>query len=215
MLPRFMLSLSLLLSTTMLFADVVAKKIMVISGIPGSGKSTVIGELKKRGVQALYLSYGTEMKKLAPTSMDRDSLRKDTAEHQHARANQAAHNIRKALADSSYELAIVDTHTLILGADGKYVEGLSNSVVAILQPKIVVFLKPESKEIHARREKDTSRRRDIQTIEEIEKHQQDCIAFLNNKFPGKAFVIANNDGGALAAAGEVFKLIPVQHFSKL
>ncbi len=28
------------------------------------------------------------------------------------------------------------------------------------------------------------KRRDVQTVEEIEKHQQDCIAFLNKKSSG-------------------------------
>ena len=143
---------------------------VVAGGLPGVGKTTVVslavGELKKMGHDAVVVTLGSfmfeEAKKMGV--IDRDQMRKLPVSEQKALQEKAAHRI----AELKNELVVVDTHFFIRTDEG-YFPGLPMAVLQILKPSRLVLVEAPVREILGRRAKDSSRSRDEEIEEEVEK----------------------------------------------
>ena len=135
-------------------------------GIPGVGKSTLVSKiveiLKARQKSVSVNSFGTIMFEEAQKIgiKDRDELRKLTMDEQQNLQKKAAEKI----ANLQDDLVIIDTHAFIITNAGFY-PGLPHHVLEIIKPSnfISVYARPE--EIYNRRMKDTTRNRDIASID--------------------------------------------------
>jgi len=152
----------------------VSEKIVVATGVPGSGKSTVIdGALKKLKAQGItydILNYGDIMLELMRELegiSDRDDMRKVSTDRYREIQSEAARRIARA---AKQKPIIVDTHCLIKKPEGYY-PGLPRWVLEELNPGSIIIVEATPEEIAGRRAKDTTRRRDKELIEEIEEHQ--------------------------------------------
>lgn len=157
-----------------------SRNIVIVTGIPGVGKTTVINSAvdvvkQKHGENVLVLNFGTEMFEVASKAgqvNDRDEMRKMPTAQQRENQKRAGESIAKKARKSR---VIVDTHTLIQTNNG-YLIGLPEWVVRAIQPKTIVLVEADSEMIAGRRNSDTTRTRDAQVVSDIQIHQEMCRA---------------------------------------
>lgn len=190
----------------------VSKKIIIV-GIPGVGKSTLVTKiveiLNSRQKSVSVNSFGTIMFEEAQKNgiKNRDDLRKLSMEEQQNLQKKAAQKIAKLEDD----LVIIDTHTFINTNAGFY-PGLPNSVLEIIKPSnfISVYARPE--EIYNRRMKDTTRQRDVVSIDNIKKEMAISDAMLSScaVFSGSPMKpVFNAEGKIEEAANTVISAIEI------
>jgi adenylate kinase len=150
-------------------------KIVVVTGVPGAGKSTVINgalmELKAKGVEYEVINYGDVMLELMRERFkiaDRDEMRKIPTEPYREIQREAARRIARA---AERKPVLVDTHCLVRKPEGYY-PGLPRWVLEELKPESILIVEATPKEVAARRTKDVSRRRDEELLAEVAEHQQ-------------------------------------------
>jgi adenylate kinase len=182
-------------------------------GIPGVGKSTLVAKiveiLNGRKKSVSVQSFGTvmfdEAKKLGIP--DRDELRKLPMDKQKNLQKLAAEKISQLQDD----LVIIDTHAFIAANAGFY-PGLPYDVLQIIKPTnfISVFARPE--EIYNRRMKDTTRNRDIASIDSIKRELavQDAMLSSCSVLSGSPIKpILNTEGKVEEAANAVLSAIEI------
>ena len=145
------------------------KKIIMV-GIPGVGKTTLLSEMEKiiknHKKSVSVISFGTLMLKLAKENglKDRDELRKLSVSEQQKLQKLAAEKI--ALHDE--DVVIIDTHAFISSSEGYY-PGLPEHVLKIIKPTNFVSVSAKPEEIYNRRMRDDTRNRDKITLANIKK----------------------------------------------
>lgn len=145
-------------------------KLVVITGIPGSGSTTVLENTLKK-IEYLHLNYGDIMTKIAKDegiADNRDELRKLSPEIQKNIQKKAAKFIKSS---SQNENVIVDTHCTIKTPSG-FLPGLPKWVLEELNPDIFILIEADPDEIILRRISDDTRTRDMEMSSEINLHQE-------------------------------------------
>lgn len=190
----------------------VSKKVVIV-GIPGVGKSTLVTKiveiLNSKQKSVSVNSFGTIMFEEAQKNgmKNRDDLRKLSMEEQQNLQKKAAQKIAKLEDD----LVIIDTHTFINTNAGFY-PGLPHNVLEIIKPSnfISVYARPE--EIYNRRMKDNTRQRDLVSIENIKKEMAISDAMLSScaVFSGSPMKpVLNTEGKVEEAANTVISAIEI------
>ena len=140
-------------------------KIIIATGIPGTGKSTVCREVvklaQKQQQPVRVVNYGSIMVNLLSNrgeALHRDELRKSTLTFQQELQTQAAQLIAEQ-AQAAPGILIVDTHMSIKTPKG-FLAGLPSDVLQLLKPDLLVLIEAESHEVLSRRSKDKTRKRD-------------------------------------------------------
>lgn len=190
-------------------------KIIVMTGIPGSGKTTVCNELLKlaeeNGLKVKVVNFGTVMVELSEEigkGMHRDDLRKSSLEFQKRLQAEAARRIANMIKEVDGHI-IVDTHMSIKTPTG-YLAGLPKHVLEELNPDCFVLVEAEAEEILRRRIKDETRRRDIEALEQVKEELQfsRLMAAACAVLTGSSVKIVKNPrGGQTEAAREVLKVL--------
>ncbi len=139
---------------------------IILVGIPGCGKSSILNEIVRRCPNVHVINYGDKMLDQAGLK-DRDQLRKLSMEKQKVLGIAAA----KKISSEAKGITIVDTHALIRTPEG-YFPGLPEEVLKILKPQAIVMLECSPKIIRQRRANDPSRHRDVETESELDKDQE-------------------------------------------
>ncbi|MDG6997335.1 MAG: adenylate kinase, partial [Nitrososphaerota archaeon] len=147
----------------------IVKRKVVIVGIAGVGKSTVVNKLvelmAQNGAKVNVVNYGTVMMEEATRIFgvkSRDDMRKLPVEKQRDLQVYAASKISKI----QDEFVVVDTHLFIATKEG-YWPGMPMDVLQALKPSHLVLVTASLEEIKKRRETDTTRVRDKSTIESL------------------------------------------------
>jgi adenylate kinase len=154
---------------------------VIIVGIPGVGKTTLVSKiveiLRAKQKSISVHSFGTVMLEEAKKNgiKDRDELRKLSMEKQTNLQKMAAQKIAR-LED---ELVIIDTHAFISTNAGFY-PGLPNHVLQIIKPSNFISVSARPEEIYNRRMKDSTRNRDLVSIESIKKELSVQDAMLSS-----------------------------------
>ena len=157
-----------------------SKKVIIV-GIPGVGKTTVVSKvvdiLKEKNISVSVSIFGTVMfdeAKKTKGIQNRDDLRRLTVKEQKDLQSMAARKI----ASITDEAVIVDTHAFISTKEGFY-PGLPHNVLEILMPDSFIMITARPEEIYNRRMKDTTRNRDIVSIDAIKKELDVTSAMLS------------------------------------
>ena len=167
--------------------------ILVLCGIPGAGKSSVLSALKERFPAIHIVNYGDVMlEEGAGQGFDRDALRRLPIEKQQEIGLEAAHKIAR---NSGRGITIVDTHAFVRTPMG-YIPGIPHKVLDALKPRGLIFLQTSPSIIIERREGDKSRKRDEETMDEIALHQELTRSLLvsASMVTGAMLCVVNNDG---------------------
>ena len=187
------------------------KKTVIIVGVPGVGKSTIINNatetLKKKGTSVKTVVFGSvmfeEAKKLGIN--DRDELRKQTIDIQQRLQNMAAEHISN-LDDS---IVFVDTHLFIKTQSGYY-PGLPMNLILKMNPQRLILVTANSNEILNRRKKDTTRTRDLISDDEINRDIQVSLSMISSLsiLTGAPFeIIYNHDDMIESATSQLVELL--------
>jgi adenylate kinase len=147
----------------------VVNNIIIVVGIPGSGKSTALAGIEQ-ATGARVVSLGTEMAKRAGAD-DRDLLRKDPDAE--GKAEKLRREVLEDVLNSSSDTVIIDTHALVKTPEG-YISGFSEGDLKLLNGKVkaIVYVYAEPEKIAERRASDRSRKRDDETTADIAEHEK-------------------------------------------
>lgn len=141
---------------------------MVIVGIPGVGKTTVISKavesLSKRGLMTQVIVFGSAMLDEASKLgvKDRDEMRRLPVQKQRSLQVLAANSI-KAVQNRN---VLIDTHLFINTKEGRY-PGLPKNLLEILSPTHLVMITADPEDIFRRRTQDGTRNRDLISVDGI------------------------------------------------
>ena len=175
-------------------------KRVIIVGIPGVGKSTVItnilNTLSKRGLDIKMAEFGTimfEQAKLLSIS-NRDELRKLSIEKQKSLQEMAANYIYSL----NNEIVLIDTHLFINTLEGYY-PGIPYKLLNILKPSHLILLTANSDEVVERRKTDIARKRDMISADDVsnELNISRIMIASSSIFSGCPFSIIQNNNGQL------------------
>jgi adenylate kinase len=191
----------------------VDRKKVVIVGIPGVGKTSLVTRivelLNGDKQRASVHSYGSVMMNEAENNniSDRDNLRHLPVSQQKELQKQAA----KKISELTDDVVFIDTHAFISTKEGFY-PGLPNHVIQVLEPTHLIAISARPEEIYNRRMKDDTRNRDKISIEAIKKELavQDAMLSSCSVLSGSPMkVILNNEGKIDEAAKNVIEAIGV------
>ena len=190
-------------------------RVIVVTGIPGTGKTTVCNETLKlaeqtrKKIQAVnYGSVMVELSRRRGNSLHRDELRRCGLTFQRNLQVEAAKIISKKTGEVDGDL-IVDTHMSIKTANG-YLAGLPFHVLQLLNPDMFVLVEAEPHEVLSRRFRDRTRKRDKVLEDEIMEEIlfSRLMAVACAVLTGASVKIVRNPAGKQAeAAEEVLKLL--------
>ncbi|MEM0467053.1 MAG: adenylate kinase [Candidatus Thermoplasmatota archaeon] len=171
--------------------------VVVVTGIPGVGKTTVM-KYAAEGLNIEFVTFGTVMADIALEKKlvkDRDEMRKLSLEQQKKLQILTAEKVGKM------KNVIVDTHCTIKTPKG-YMPGLPEWVLKKLKPTSIVIVEADPQEIFNRRAKDTTRNRDPDSVEKIAEHQMmnRAAAMAYAALTGATVKIVFNHDNALDAA---------------
>ena len=179
------------------------KKIVIIVGVPGVGKSTIISNatttLQKKGTSLSTVVFGSvmfeEAKKLGIN--DRDQIRKQTIDVQQRLQNLTADHISR-LNDS---IVVVDTHLFIKTQSGYY-PGLPMSLILKINPERLILITANSEEILNRRKNDSTRARDLISDDEINRDIEVSLSMISSLsiLTGAPFEIIYNHDNMIDSA---------------
>jgi adenylate kinase len=140
-------------------------KTIIVTGIPGTGKTTVCSFVEKlakdAGFEVNVINYGTVMMGILQKhgqAMERDAMRKDGVDTQRKLQREVAEAVTEKIRRLQ-GLTVIDTHMSIKTPEG-YLPGLPYSNLQLLKPEMLVLVEAEPREISSRRTKDPSRKRD-------------------------------------------------------
>ncbi len=196
-------------------------KIIIVAGVPGAGKSTVLLEAWKRVEKELnytIVSFGTEMLNLckeASLVANRDEMRNLSADVQEEMQWRAA----KRIAERP-ENILLDTHCTIKTGSGSYLPGFTQRMLERMSPSAIILVDAHEAEIRGRRRLDKSRPlRTIESADDILEHK------LINRAYAAAFsarsgcllrILQNNTGEFERAVDEfvdTLRFIGVERFA--
>ena len=187
--------------------------LVVITGIPGAGKTTIatkaLKELKQEsGVEYEIITYGSVMFEIAKERglvKHRDEMRKLKPEIQREIQLEAAMRIYKMSREKNI---LLDTHCTISTPKG-YLPGLPEYILKELKPHSLIIIESKPEEIIERRVSDKSRERDSESMERIELHQEinRYFAAAYSAISGCTIKIIQNHQGRIAEAVEELKKV--------
>lgn len=190
-------------------------RVIVVTGIPGTGKTTVcnealrLAEQTRKKIQAVnYGSIMVELSRSRGKSLHRDELRRSGLAFQRDLQAEAAKIIAKKT-DEVEDDIIVDTHMSIKTANG-YLAGLPFHVLQLLNPDMFVLVEAEPHEVLSRRFRDKTRKRDKVLEDEIMEEFlfSRLMAVACAVLTGASVKMVRNPAGKQAdAAEEILKLL--------
>ncbi|WP_297491070.1 adenylate kinase [Thermococcus sp.] len=145
--------------------------VVMITGIPGVGKSTITRlALQRTAIKFRLVNFGDLMFEEALKAglvKHRDGMRKLDPMVQKKLQLGAA---RRVVEMAEREPVLLDTHATIRTPMG-YLLGFPREVIETIKPNYIVIIEATPSEILGRRLRDLKRDRDVETEEQIQRHQ--------------------------------------------
>lgn len=168
---------------------------VVVVGVPGVGKTTVITKAAERlnqaGSNTKVMVFGSlmldEARKMGVK--DRDEMRKLSVNTQCRLQEMAAKDISVVRSAN----VIIDTHLFINTRQGRY-PGMPQNLLDILSPTHLVMISADPEEIFARRMQDDTRNRDLISIDSIKNDLEVATTMIatSSVLTGAPFIIILN-----------------------
>lgn len=181
---------------------------VVVVGIAGVGKTTVLEKLRSRVKGAKLVTFGSVMLEEATRRKwvkHRDELRKLPVEKQRRLQTLAAGKI----AEMRDKVIMVDTHLFIRTNEGFW-PGLPFEVARALKPTHLVLVEASPEEVLRRRAADPSRRRDAVKHGDLESEMalaRQFLAVSSTLTGAPMLMIMNEEGGADQAAAALARIL--------
>ncbi|MEM5853138.1 MAG: adenylate kinase [Candidatus Aenigmatarchaeota archaeon] len=143
---------------------------ILVTAVPGGGKSTVLEYVKKKLPEVKVVTAGDIFLEIASRVYgikNRDDLRKKlTIEQQRI----IQENVARRIAKIKAKILLVNTHITIKTPYG-YFHALSERTMRIMKPDLIILLEFNPRDVLKRRILDKSRKRDLESLDAIEEHQ--------------------------------------------
>ncbi len=181
---------------------------VIIGGIPGVGKTTVLDELVREGFRVE--NYGDAMLKEAVAkdyAKNRDELRKLPIEKQKEIQMKAAERL------SQINEVIIDTHFSV-NTRGGYLPGLPVSVLESIHPDLLISIEADPLEVFERRKNDPRRNRDKDSLERIRAHLEANRSYgitYSAMTGSPLLVVMNENGRAKEASARIISVLRPDH----
>ena len=181
---------------------------IIVMGLPGAGKTTVLNGAQEKKPEYKILNYGTLMFEIAKDKYNlenRDEIRKLDAKQQKKVQKLVGEKLSKEKGK-----VILDTHCSVLNPEKKfYLPGLPYSLLKNLKVEMLVLVTGEIKELSERRAKDKSRIRaiDPKEIEEHDSHNRILLASYSVLTGAPAKIILNRNGKTEEAIEELVSVL--------
>jgi adenylate kinase len=188
--------------------------LVVVVGVPGVGKTTVITQAVERlnhlGSKVQVMVFGSLMFEEAKNMgiRDRDKMRKLSVTTQRQLQEMAA---KRITAIQGINL-VIDTHLFINTREGRY-PGMPRNLLDILSPTHLVMISADPEEIFARKVQDDTRNRDLISIDGIKNDLEVAISMIatSSVLTGAPFrIIFNHRDKLQDAVNEVVELLSVE-----
>ncbi len=189
-------------------------KVVLIVGLPGTGKTTVVLRAvklaKKEGIKLREVNYGSLMLEKALEKnyvSGRDGIRKLPLESQEELQRRASEEIT-GLRERE-DIVIVDTHMIVNTPRGWW-PGISVKNLKKVDPEQIILIEAQPSEILKRRRKDASRIRDIEEIDKISKellYSRDIAASCSVLTGSPVSIVMNKEGKLEEVAERVLNII--------
>jgi adenylate kinase len=181
---------------------------IVIVGVPGVGKSTVVEGAKKAVKGSSVEVFGTAMFEEAMRRKwvkHRDEMRRLPVEKQKRLQQAAAARISR----EKGKVVFIDTHLFIRTPEGFW-PGLPLRVIEPMKPTHLILVEASPGEIVSRRRNDTTRYRDEITEQEIAEELQLARSFLTTASlvsGAPMLFVTNGEGRSAEAADKIAALV--------
>ncbi len=181
---------------------------VVVVGIPGVGKSTVVEKAIHGLGKATTTVFGTSMFEAAKSLhwvKHRDQMRALPVEKQKRLQKIAAQRISRAKGS----VIFVDTHLFIRTPEGFW-PGLPLDVIRVLKPTHLILIEAAPEEILSRRTNDSTRYRDVLTAAEVQDELLLARTLLSTAslVSGAPMLILRNEQGKVdEAAQKIVKML--------
>jgi len=178
---------------------------IIVMGLPGAGKSTVLKSAEKTGYASL--NYGNLMFDIAKKKFGlghRDELRKLES----AQQKMVQEAVGKELSGMGGKI-ILDTHCSISTPKG-YLPGLPYALLCGLKVDYLVLITAPIDEILSRRSTDKTRVRDAESAESLSEHDsmnRSYLAAYSCLTGAPAMIISNRNGGLEEAQKKLLSLL--------
>lgn len=184
-------------------------RIIIIAGVPGAGKTTVLNEVsKQRSEDFQVISFGTEMFNLCKEKNlveNRDQMRNLNFSLQKNLQIETAKNI----ANKDLNI-LLDTHCAIK-TPGGYMTGMTDDMLDILKPVAIILVDAHEVEIAGRRRSDKTRlTRTMEDFDEIKLHKKMNRSFavsFAQKSNALVQIVQNNTGDFEECVGDIIKTL--------
>ena len=183
-------------------------RLFLVFGTAGAGKSTVLSGIRS----AKTVTIGSEMRRVYASRFgvrDRDLIRKKslTVYDEMVIIRNA---ILKRLSGTPGTI-IIDTHASVKTGNS-YLMGLSMRDFDVLRGKVkaIIYVDAETKQIMARRKSDKTRKRENDTVEELDMWRNInliCTMLYSLYLQVPVHTVQNPDGGLSAARKQVNEII--------
>jgi len=187
----------------------VSERIVIVTGVPGSGKTTLmkeaLKELRSMGTEYQVVNYGDVMLELMQSRTgitNRDVMREISLRSYVDIQREASRRIARM---ARLKPVLVDTHCLVKRPEGYY-PGLPRWVLDELRPESIILVEAKPEEIAGRRAKDMTRSRTRELADEIYEHQQlnRAAAMAYAALSGASvLIIQNSDKGFKKAVNNI------------
>ncbi len=145
------------------------RKIYVVAGTPGVGKSTILREFKSKMPTLKVINFGDVMFDIAKEKFklnNRDEIRMLGTEDFRKLQSRVVRKL--AAIESSY---VLNTHASVKTIDGYY-PGLPRYVLEQLPIECFIYIHAPLEQIVERRNNDLTRKRDVENIDELREHDE-------------------------------------------
>jgi len=186
---------------------------IIVAGIPGVGKTTVLQKLEAVGqekkVDLKIVNFGdvmTQLFKKHGKGVHRDHMRRQDLALQARIQQQAARKIARMSGMSSL---VVDTHMFVRTVDGLW-PGTPRRVLEALRPNIIVLIEADPEEVAKRRISDISRERESSRLEDVKADLEwsRYMASVNAVLEGVPVqIVLNPEGRQRQAAEDILTIV--------
>ncbi|MGB9635088.1 MAG: adenylate kinase [Candidatus Micrarchaeia archaeon] len=178
--------------------------VYIVFGTPGAGKSSIMKKFVEMHPNAHVVNFGTLMYEIAKHQQgisSRDELRNLPRSRFRELQNMAANEILKLGND-----IIIDSHASIKTVDG-YHPGFPFYLLSKLNIDAFIYIRANPEEILERRKRDTTRKRDVETLDDVQFHDMINLAMVcsYSSYANAPIKFITNREGKLDEAVDEFK----------
>ncbi len=178
-------------------------KTVLIFGVSGVGKSTLISNFVSSHKEWSHLQAGTLLKE--SLKFDRDELRLVSGGEIRSNQDVLVHSFRQKIESDNLTHVLFDGHSVI--NNGTSIVKIPLEVIKAFEASAIIFIEASPEEIIIRREKDKTRKRAILSAEDIRDEQAIALIYSGETAESLGIAFYKINSGEAPEFEKIIKLI--------